>query len=282
MIAPTYPGVKQSPSLLLTLSSLFHTNSNMSRVMFALGTALRETGQVLDRVGCSMQGSSAFRELISKHKTVRQVYDKVPILPSSGFIAPSASVMGDVKIGEHSSIWYGAVLRGDVNGITIGAHTNIQDNAVVHVAKTNVGGVSMPTVIGDRVTVGHNAILHACTIHDDAFVGMGATVMDGAVVEKNAMVAAGALVTPGVVVPSGQLWAGAPARFMRDMTAEEKAFTATSAQTYAEVADVHAQECGKSHAEIEHDRAARDMARERDADYDSHMGISRDQVKVQV
>jgi carbonic anhydrase/acetyltransferase-like protein (isoleucine patch superfamily) len=132
------------------------------------------------------------------------------------------------------------------------------------------------------VTIGHNAILHACIVKDDAFVGMGATVMDGAVVEKGAMVAAGALVTPGVTVPSGELWAGAPARFMRAMTAEEKAFTATSAATYAEVGAVHAAECGKSHEEIEHDRAARDMARERDADYDSHMGISRDQVKVQV
>jgi carbonic anhydrase/acetyltransferase-like protein (isoleucine patch superfamily) len=254
----------------------------MSRVFFALGTALRETGQALDRVGCSMQGSSAFREIISKHRAVRSVYEKTPALPKQGFIAPSASVVGDVKIGERSSVWYGAVLRGDVNSISVGSQTNIQDNAVVHVAKTNVGGKSLPTVIGDRVTVGHNAVLHACVIEDDAFIGMGATVMDGAVVEKGAMVAAGALVTPGVVVPSGQLWAGAPARFMRDMTADEKAFTVTSAATYAEVADVHAAECGKSHLEIEHDRAAREMARERDADYDSHMGISRDQVKVQV
>ena len=225
--------------------------------MFALGTALRETGQALDRVGCSMQGSSAFRELISKHKTVRAVYDKTPALPSDGFIAPSASVMGDVVIGERSSVWYGAVLRGDVNRIRVGADTNIQDNAVVHVATTNVGGVAMPTIIGDRVTIGHNAILHACVVKDDAFVGMGATLMDGATVEKGAMVAAGALVTPGVTIPSGELWAGAPARFMRAMTAEEKAFTATSAATYAEVGGVHAAECGKSHEEIEHDRAAR-------------------------
>ena len=254
----------------------------MSRILFALGTALRETGQALDRVGCSMQGSSAFRELISKHKTVRAVYDKTPALPSVGFVAPSASVMGDVVIGERSSVWYGAVLRGDVNRIRVGADTNIQDNAVVHVAKTNVGGVAMPTIIGDRVTIGHNAILHACVVKDDAFVGMGATLMDGATVEKGAMVAAGALVTPGVTIPSGELWAGAPARFMRAMTAEEKAFTATSAATYVEVGGVHAAECGKSHEEIEHDRAAREMARERDADYDSHMGLSRDQVKVQV
>lgn len=253
----------------------------MARVMHTLGTMLRETGQVLDRIGCNLQGSNAFREAISKHRTVQGIYDKVPSLPRQGFIAPSASVMGDVTIGEKSSIWYGAVLRGDVNGVVVGSRTNIQDNAVVHVAKTNVGGRESPTIIGDRVTVGHNAILHACTISDDAFVGMGATVMDGATLEKGSMVAAGALVTPGTVIPSGQLWAGAPARFMRDMTAEEKAFTTTSAETYAEVGAVHAAECGKSHEEIMRDVAARAAARERDADYDSHLGISRDQVKVQ-
>ena len=254
----------------------------MARVMFTLGSVLRETGQVLDRIGCSMQGSNAFREAISKHRTVLGIYDKVPSLPRSGFIAPSASVMGNVSIGEKSSVWYGAVLRGDVKGITIGQMTNIQDNTVIHVAKTNVGGKAAPTVIGDRVTVGHNAILHACTIHDDAFVGMSATVTDGAVVEKGAMVAAGALVTPVTVVPTGQLFAGAPAKFMREMTAEEKAFTTTSAETYAEVGAVHAAEAGKSFEEIEHDKAARAMAIERDVDYDSHLGIERSQVKVQV
>ena len=254
----------------------------MARVMFTLGSMLRETGQVLDRIGCSMQGSNAFRETISKHRTILGIYEKVPVLPRAGFIAPSASVMGDVTIGEKSSIWYGSVLRGDVNSITIGEMTNIQDNTVIHVAKTNVGGKAAPTIIGSRVTVGHNAILHACTIKDDAFIGMGATVMDGATVESGAMVAAGALVTSGTVVPTGQLWAGAPAKFMRDMTAEEKAFTTTSAETYAEVGAVHAAEAGKSFEEIEHDKAARTMALERDTDYDSHLGISREQVKVQV
>ena len=254
----------------------------MARVMHALGTALRETGQALDRIGCSFQGSNVFREAISKHRTIQQIYEKVPKLPAAGFVAPSASVIGDVTIGENSSVWYGAVIRGDVNPVSIGSFTNIQDNAVVHVAKTNVGGVSLPTVIGDRVTVGHNAIIHACTIKDDAFIGMGATVMDGATVEAGAMVAAGALVTPGTTVPSGQLWAGAPARMMREMTAEEKAFTKTSAETYAAVGEVHAEECGKGFEEIEHDKAARRMALERDPDYDSHLGVRRGDVKVQI
>jgi len=250
--------------------------------MFAIGTAFRETGQALDRIGCNMQGSNAFREGISRHRTVMGIYENVPKLPVHGFIAPSASVMGDVTIGEKSSIWYGAILRGDVNSIKIGSMTNIQDNTVIHVAKTNVGMKILPTIVGDRVTVGHNATLHACTIQDDAFIGMGATVMDGAVVEKGAMVAAGALVTPGTVVPTGQVWAGAPAKFMRDMTAEEKAFTTTSAETYAEMGAVHAVECGKSFEEVEYDKAVRTMTLERDPDYDASLGITRAQVKVQV
>jgi len=253
-----------------------------ARIMFTVGTAFRETGQILDRLGCHMQGTNIFREAISKHRTVLGIYDKVPKLPTLGFIAPSASVMGNVTIGEGSSIWYGAVVRADVDAITIGKMTNIQDNTVIHVAKTNVGGRAAPTTIGDRVTVGHNAILHACTIHDDAFIGMGATVMDGAVVEKGAMVAAGALVTPGVTVPTGQVWAGAPARFMRDMTAEEVAFSRTSAETYAEVGAVHAAEAEKSFEEIEYDKAVREILLYRDPDYDAHLGITRDEVKVQV
>ena len=111
--------------------------------MFSIGTALRETGQVLDRIGCSMQGSNAFREAISKHRTIMGIYEKVPALPRAGFIAPSASVIGDVTIGEKSSVWYGAVLRGDVNSIRIGAQTNIQDNTVIHVAKTNVASANV-------------------------------------------------------------------------------------------------------------------------------------------
>ena len=95
-----------------------------------------------------LQGSTAFREAISKHRTVQGIYDKLPSLPRSGFVAPSASVIGDVTIGEKSSVWYGAVLRGDVNSIKIGSNTNIQDNVVIHVAKHNVGGKEAPTTIG--------------------------------------------------------------------------------------------------------------------------------------
>ncbi|MCB1530148.1 MAG: gamma carbonic anhydrase family protein [Rhodospirillales bacterium] len=156
------------------------------------------------------------------------------ILPKIGkgvFVAPTASVIGDVEIGEGSSIWFGCTLRGDVHEIRIGRRTNIQDGSVIHTTRKVSG-----TYIGDDVTVGHMALLHACRIGSRAFIGMGAVVMDQAVVEDEAMVAAGALLTPGKHVPSGQLWGGSPARYMRDITPEELAFFTVSANNYVELA----------------------------------------------
>ena len=148
----------------------------------------------------------------------------------SVFVAENAVIIGDVEIGEESSVWYNCVLRGDVNDIKIGARTNIQDGTVIHVSSTTQG-----TYIGNDVTVGHMALLHACTIGDRAFIGMKACVMDDAVIEDEAMVAAGALVTPGKRVPKHQLWGGSPARFMRDLTEEEICFLQFSADRYVKV-----------------------------------------------
>jgi len=156
------------------------------------------------------------------------------ILPKIGsrvWLAAGAQVIGDVEIGEDVGIWYNCVIRGDVNNIKIGARTNIQDGTVIHVSSTLQG-----TYIGADVTVGHMALLHACTVEDAAFIGMKACVMDGAYVESGAMVAAGALVTPGKRVPAGQLWGGSPARFMRDLTEDEKAYIPYSAKHYVELA----------------------------------------------
>ena len=161
----------------------------------------------------------------------------LPKIADGVFIADTARVIGDVEIGAGSGIWFGAVIRGDVNAIRIGAQTNIQDNAVIHVAsaaalpdgRTKHG---YPTMIGNGVTVGHMALVHACTIGDDCLIGMNSCVMDAAVVEAGSMVAAGALVTPGKRVPSGQLWAGSPARYVRDLTAEELTDIKTSAEHY--------------------------------------------------
>jgi len=154
-----------------------------------------------------------------------------PTLGADVFIAPGARVIGDVEIGAGSSVWFNTVIRGDVNYIRIGTGTNIQDGSVVHVT---VG--THPTFIGSNITIGHRALLHGCTLEDGCFIGMQATVMDGAVVESGAMVAAGALVTPNKRVPAGQLWAGSPARFMRDLSPAEVAFMVESPLHYRQLA----------------------------------------------
>ncbi len=140
----------------------------------------------------------------------------VPKVAPSAFIATNATLVGDVEIGANASIWYGAILRGDGPGIRIGENSNLQDGTVVHVAARG-----LMTVIGTDVSVGHMALLHACEVQDGAFIGMRSSVLDGAVVESQAMVAAGALVAPGKVVRRGELWAGTPARKLRDLSEKD-------------------------------------------------------------
>ena len=154
-----------------------------------------------------------------------------PTIHDSVFLAPTATVIGDVEIGEGTNIWFGCLVRGDMNVIRIGKRVNIQDLTVVHVDSRKYG-----TFIGDDVTIGHSAVIHACTLEDRCFVGMQACVMDGAVVETGAMVAAGALVTPGKRVRAGELWAGSPAKKWRDLTDRERATLTDAAGHYVELA----------------------------------------------
>ena len=155
-----------------------------------------------------------------------------PTIDPSAYIAPTAVVAGDVMIGAGSSIWFGCVLRADVNVIRIGERSNLQDGTVVHESSAGVG-----TFIGDDVTVGHMALLHACTLESGCFVGMKACVMDGAVVESGAMVAAGALVTPGKRVKSGELWGGSPARPLRPLTERDLAYCRHAAERYVQLGE---------------------------------------------
>lgn len=154
-----------------------------------------------------------------------------PQISESVFIAQNACVIGRVKIGSESSLWFGTVARGDVESITIGNNTNIQDNSTVHVARDNG-----PTYIGNNVTIGHNCLIHACILHDNCFVGMASTVMDFAVIEKNAMLGAGSVLTHGKVISSGELWIGVPAKFYRKLTPEEVMHIQTSADNYTKLA----------------------------------------------
>jgi carbonic anhydrase/acetyltransferase-like protein (isoleucine patch superfamily) len=153
-----------------------------------------------------------------------------PVIAPDVFLAENASVIGNVVIGAGSSIWYGTVVRGDVEPIRIGAATSIQDNSVIHVT----GGVS-GTIVGDRVTVGHNVILHACTIEDDCIIGMGSIILDGARVRRGSIVGAGALVTPGTDIPEGSMVMGAPGRVKRPITDEERRRIASSAEHYVDL-----------------------------------------------
>lgn len=145
---------------------------------------------------------------------------KAPKIHSSAFIAPGCKIIGDVEIGEDASIWYNCVIRGDVNHICIGARTNVQDGTVIHCDSDKDGSGGFPTIIGNDVLIGHMAMLHGCTLLDRAFVGLGAIVMDGCTIEGDAMLAAGAMLTPGKTIAHRQLWAGRPAKYMRDLSDE--------------------------------------------------------------
>lgn len=153
--------------------------------------------------------------------------EMLPQIADTAFIAPTAAVIGDVVIGAETNVWFGCVIRGDVNEIRIGERTNIQDGTIIHVTRQKYG-----TYIGSDVTIGHMALLHACILEDTCFIGMQATVMDASVVEGGAMVAAGALVTPGKRIRKGQLWAGRPAKHLRDLNAEEWEGMASTAPHY--------------------------------------------------
>jgi carbonic anhydrase/acetyltransferase-like protein (isoleucine patch superfamily) len=169
---------------------------------------------------------------------VRSFEGKNPVLAGGVYIDALALVAGDVSIGEHSSVWPMSVVRGDVNFITIGARTNIQDGSVLHVTHDSEyakGG--KPLIVGDEVTVGHKAVLHACTIEDRCLIGMGAIVLDGARVESGAMIGAGALVPPNKVLPGGFLYVGSPARQLRELSEKEKRYLEYSAAHYVRLKD---------------------------------------------
>jgi len=157
--------------------------------------------------------------------------DIEPTIDPSAFIATGAAVVGDVTLGPDSSVWYGCVLRGDDHWIRVGAGSNIQDGTVIHVSLD-----THPTLIGERVTVGHGARLHGCTIGDESLVGIGAIVLDGAELEPGSMLAAGAMLTPGKRVPSGELWAGSPARKLRDLSRDDLDFIRWDAEHYVKLA----------------------------------------------
>ncbi|PQJ22861.1 gamma carbonic anhydrase family protein [Tenacibaculum sp. SG-28] len=146
---------------------------------------------------------------------IQPVRGKAPQIPEDCFVADNATIVGDVCLGKECSIWFNAVLRGDVHYLKIGNKVNIQDGAVIHATYKK-----SPTTIGDNVSIGHNAIVHGCTIHDNVLIGMGSIVMDDCVVESNSIIAAGAVVTKNTRVESGSIYAGVPAKKVKDISKE--------------------------------------------------------------
>ncbi|MFB8244973.1 gamma carbonic anhydrase family protein [Streptomyces sp. NPDC055952] len=156
-----------------------------------------------------------------------------PEIDGTAFVAPTASVIGGVTLGAGASVWYGAVVRGDVEAISVGASSNVQDNCTLH------ADPGFPVRIGARVSIGHNAVVHGATVEDDCLIGMGATVLNGAVIGAGSLVAAQALVPQGMVVPPGSLVAGVPAKVRRELSDEERQGVTLNGTMYAELAKAH-------------------------------------------
>lgn len=156
-----------------------------------------------------------------------------PIIPDSAWVAPTATLIGRVVLGERASVFYGAVLRGDIDSITIGEETNLQDNVVMHVDR------GVPANVGARVSVGHGAILHGCTVEDDCLIGMGATVLNGAVVGSGSLIAAGSVVLEGTIIPPRSLVAGVPAKVRRELSDDEFAKIVCNGQNYVRLSAEH-------------------------------------------
>ena len=165
---------------------------------------------------------------------IRSYRGRTPQIPASAYIDPDAVIIGDVTIGEHSSVWPGVVVRGDVNWIRIGARTNIQDGSVLHVMKD-----THPLVVGDAVTIGHGVILHGCTIESNVLIGMGSILLNGAKIGSGSIVAAGTLVPEGAVVPPGSLFMGHPGKLRRALTPEDQASIEAYAARYIEYSETY-------------------------------------------
>jgi carbonic anhydrase/acetyltransferase-like protein (isoleucine patch superfamily) len=173
------------------------------------------------------------KEMIRSYKGI------LPQVPSSCYVDLSAQLIGDVTLGERSSVWMNAVLRGDVNSIRLGANSNVQDCAVLH-GQRNI----YPVIVGDWVTIGHNATVHGCVIEDAVLIGMGAVLLNGCRIGEGSIIAAGAVVPEGVIVPPRTMWAGVPAKQRRELTDEDRPRILKFAQDYLDYVEIYQKEMG--------------------------------------
>jgi carbonic anhydrase/acetyltransferase-like protein (isoleucine patch superfamily) len=168
---------------------------------------------------------------------IRSYQGRVPLIPASCYIDPSAQIIGDVTLGERSSVWMNAVLRGDVHSIRVGANSNVQDCAVLH-GQRNL----YPVIVGDWVTIGHNATVHGCVLEDAVLIGIGAVVLNNCRIGEGSLIAAGAVVPEGTQVPPRTLWAGVPARLRRELSEADHAMILQHAQNYLDYVEIYLKE----------------------------------------
>lgn len=211
----------------------------MQKIFYKLGVILRETGDALEKAGCFLQGDLAYKEEMSRHRRVMYFGGNKPKFGSKVFVAPNASIIGSVELGDNTSIWYGAVLRGDVQAIKIGTKSSIGDRTVVHVTRPSAGTAGLPCLIGNHVTIGSGCTIHACTIEDKVIIEPGSTVLDGSIVGSGSVLGPGSLVPPQTVIPSGEYWAGSPAKFIRKVLPEETKAIEDSAENHRILGDRH-------------------------------------------
>lgn len=218
----------------------------------------------MDSMGAALEVAKHTERLVPSTRFV--AYDGVaPIVSeAASFVAPNASVVGDVSIGSNSSVWYGATLRGDVRSITIGDNSSVGDRAVVHGAKMQSDHA---VVVGDNVTIGAGAVVHACTLKGSCVVGPSAQVLDGSVVEGPTIIAPGSLVPPDTHIEAGSMWAGSPARAQRKLTEAEIAEIYSTSDETARLAALHSIECAKDAAELVLDEEKYEDRETRDEDY---------------
>ena len=237
-----------------------------AKAVTAASTFTRRLGKTLDSLGSKLEVAKVSEKLNPSTRIVAYG-DAVPSTEGA-FVAPTASLIGDVVLQKGASVWYGAIVRGDVSAVRIGQRSSIGDRAVVHVARIQTeDGKPVDTVIGNGVSVGPNAVIHAATLMDNVTVGAGAQVLDGAVVNAGAKIEAGAVVTPGTVVGSGELWAGSPAKMVRKLSDEEVASVDLAVEETMELAAVHASECAKTYEQVKEDEEEYYDKLYRDPDY---------------
>jgi carbonic anhydrase/acetyltransferase-like protein (isoleucine patch superfamily) len=209
------------------------------RTFYSIGRMVRESGLALDQYGSRLERDIAYLEPLSRHRQIMPLYDLEPKVYHTAFIAPNATIIGEVHVGHKCSIWYGAVLRGDINAIRIGQFTSIGDNTVIHTAGSLPTGIPASVNIGNFVNIQSGSTLYSCTIDDEVLVGFKSIILEGAKLERGCIIGPNSVVPPGRLIPAGQVWAGNPVEYVRDAKKDELAFVIDQSKRNLSIAELH-------------------------------------------